>query len=140
MAHEPRTSFAPLASARSAPQPDGVWWPRSRSLADELPSFFAAWPAERGRIQRVLYSSPDWDDHPQSVAVDGRRVKTGTFPRDDTHMLTVSMEDRRDHLISVIDPTTPVRAARKALAAFPPARSVSEPGPHGRWDDDGGSS
>jgi hypothetical protein len=94
-------------------------------LADELPAFFAAWPLERGRIQRILYSAPDWDDHPHSVNVPGRRVKTGTFPRDDTHVLTVSMENRTDHLIRVIAPDTADDAAQQALDDGAPASDAS---------------
>lgn len=120
-----RTTFAPNVSALPAPQTDGAWWPRSRMLADELPAFFAAWPLERGRIQRILYSAPDWDDHPHSVNVPGRRVKTGTFPRDDTHVLTVSMEDRTDHLIRVIAPDTADDAAQQALDDGAPASDAS---------------
>lgn len=131
-----RAVFASNASAPPAPETDGAWWPRSRTLATELPAFIAAWPAERGRIQRILYSAPDWDDHPHSVDVPGRRVKTGTFPRDDTHVLTVSMADRTDHLIRVIAPGTSEAAARRALDGTAPA-PVGDPIP--RWVGEGGS-
>ncbi|MCX6408020.1 MAG: DUF5994 family protein [Propionibacteriales bacterium] len=118
MALRARTTFAPLVSARPAPEPDGAWWPRSRSLAEELPGFFDAWPPERGRIQRILYSSPDWDDHPHSVTVPGRRVKTGTFPREDTHVLTVCMADRSDHIVAVIASSASADVARQMMATF----------------------
>lgn len=134
-----RTAFAPNASAQTAPETDGAWWPRSRTLADELPAFFAAWPADHGRIQRILYSSPDWDDHPHSVNVPGRRVKTGTFPREDTHVLTVSMEDRTDHLIRVIAPGTADAAAQRALDGNPHASDAPNGDQIPRWDGEGGS-
>ena len=60
-------------------QPYGAWWPRNRTLADQLDGLFASWPPHAGRIVRVLYSPPDWDDRPRSVAVVGRRVRPGPF-------------------------------------------------------------
>lgn len=131
-----RTAFTPLVSAPSAPEADGAWWPRSRSLTVELRGFVDAWPAERGRIQRILHSSLDWDDHPHSVPVAGRRIKTGTFPRDDTHVLTVCMANRTDHIVSVIDPGTPTGAARRALLAFTAGETDDD---LSRWSDEGGS-
>lgn len=43
-------------------RPYGAWWPCNRTLADQLDDVFAAWPPRAGRIVRVLYSPPDWDD------------------------------------------------------------------------------
>ncbi len=137
MALRARTSFAPLVSARPAPEPDGAWWPRSRSLAHELAGFFEAWPPERGRIQRILYSSPDWDDHPHSVTVPGRRVKTGTFPREDTHVLTVSMADRSDHVITVVDPSASTTEAHRLMSGFSDTDESDMALP--RWNGEGGS-
>lgn len=115
--HSPtaRVAFRPGTDAHAPLSSDGAWWPRSRSLADELPGFFAAWPPERGRIQRILYSPPDWDDHPHSVAVPGRQVKTGSFPRDDTHRLTVTLGDRTLRLITVIGADTSPAEARRIV-------------------------
>lgn len=99
--------------------PHGAWWPASRDLVDQLPALFGVWPPEAGRIVRVLYSPPDWDDHPHSVDVGaGRRVKTGSFPRDDTHQLTVSMMDGTRHAITVIPPETAPETAAALLSAF----------------------
>ena len=41
---------------------DGAWWPRSRTLGDELPRLFAAWPVGAGDISRVYVSAQDWDE------------------------------------------------------------------------------
>lgn len=103
----------------TAPAPglcDGTWWPRSRRLTDELDGLFALWPPERGRIARVLYSPPDWEDRPRSVQVTGRRIKTGCFPQDDTHVLVLSMLDGRRVSISVIAPDAPLDVATRLLA------------------------
>jgi hypothetical protein len=48
-------------------------------------------PAVAGRVHRVLHSRPDCDTQPRSVRVARGRAKTGSFPRDDTHMLVLSM-------------------------------------------------
>ena len=84
--------------------PDGAWWPESRRLSGQLEELFALWPAGRGSIIRVLYSPPDWEDRPGSVAVPWRRVKTGSFPRPDTHQLTLPMFDGARRSITVIPP------------------------------------
>lgn len=95
--------------------PDGAWWPQSRDLSDQLQHLFAAWPDDAGRIARVLYSPPDWDDHPRSVEIPGRRVKTGYFPGDDTHQLTLSMLDRERRVITVIPSDASAERAREVL-------------------------
>jgi hypothetical protein len=116
--HRTGRSFA-LRPAADHTIPRGAWWPENRSLADQLPGLFALWPAEAGRIVRVLYSPPDWDDHPRSVHLgDGRRVKTGSFPRDDTHQLTLSMMDGARYAITVLAPDTPPDTAAGLLSAY----------------------
>lgn len=129
---------------------DGAWWPESRLLSDELRELFALWPPAMGRIVRVLYSPPDWDDRPRSVPVADRRVKTGCFPLDDTRQLTLSMLDGRRLAISVIPPDTPDDLAAKLLAdAGDPVGEEEHPdsspraraewgAEHPVWDNEGG--
>lgn len=115
----------------------GRWWPRTRSLADELPAFVDAWTPGFTRIQRVLYSRPDWDDRPRSVKVTGRWLKTGSFPRDDTHRLTVSLANRTECLVTVIAPHTEDAAARRLLDGSTGSRG-DESANRG-WDNEGGA-
>ncbi|WP_370246887.1 DUF5994 family protein [Nocardioides sp.] len=96
---------------------DGVWWPTSRRLSDQLGDLFRMWPIQHGRIIRVLYSPPDWDDQPRRVQVPGGFVKTGNFPNDDTRQLIVTMMDRRRLILGIIPPDTPEPVALAALAA-----------------------
>ena len=132
-----RTAFRTSAEAHAPRSADGAWWPASRSLTDELPAFFAAWPPERGRIYRILYSPPDWDDRPHSVPVSGRRVKTGSFPRDDTHVLTVTLSDRTQRIITVIAPdTSPDEAGR--IIGDVGAADHRDAGEQGEWENEGG--
>lgn len=122
--------------------PDGAWWPASRSLTDELDDLFAHWPAERGHIRRVLYSPPDWDDHPRTVDVTGRRVKTGSFPSDDTHLITLTMSTGERRAITVIPPATPPRDAARLLAGILGhelgERDGAESPDVTQWDNEGG--
>lgn len=94
---------------------DGAWWPQSRRLDDELPRLFALWPSATGRIVRVLYSPPDWDDQPRSVAVADGRIKTGCFPQDDTRVLVLSMLDGRKLTLGIVPADTPEDLAVRLL-------------------------
>jgi hypothetical protein len=111
---EPTIRLA-LRPVRDQALPDGAWWPASRTLGSELGGLFALWPTDEGRIVRVLYSPPDWDDQPRSVSVPGRRVKTGSFPHDDTHELTLALMDGQRRTISVIPPETTTEDATELL-------------------------
>jgi hypothetical protein len=127
--HAPDRRFA-LRPVDDDRLPDGAWWPENRTLSEQLAHLLAAWPPEAGRIRRVLYSPPDWDDHPRSVRVPGRSIKTGSFPRDDTHLLTLTVDNDRHRTITVIPPDTPrtdaERLLRDVLAARPaPTGSTS---------------
>lgn len=127
----PRTETVPAAiPARRAPTRlsmsehpgtdalDGGWWPRSRDPEVEIGLLVADFPASVGRITRVLYSPPDWDSAPRSVAVPGGRVKAGFFPRDDTHLVLLSTSDREVLRILVVPSDfTEAQGAEAMLAA-----------------------
>lgn len=117
---------------------DGAWWPESRRLSDELGQLFALWPPAVGRIVRVLYSPPDWDDRPRSVPLAGGKVKTGCFPRDDTRVLILTMLDGRRLTIDVIPSDTPADLAAKLLGDSGDSGDRDELGEQPVWDDDGG--
>jgi hypothetical protein len=122
-------------------QPYGAWWPHNRTLADQLDDLFSAWPPRAGRIVRVLYSPPDWDDRPRSVAIAGRRVKTGSFPRDDTHQLQLTLGHGVRRAITVIPPETTARAAHDILTAVAADGRVDAPRTEqAAWDNEGGHS
>lgn len=118
--------------------PVGAWWPQSRRLHDSLAELFALWPPEEGRIRRVLYSPPDWDDHPRSVPVAGRWVKTGSFPDDDTHELVLSMADGKRLRLAVIASETPPASAGRLLAQT--SGSVEGDAAVIGWENEGGHS
>ena len=109
-----RSKFA-LRPGPDAQPPHGAWWPETRSLGGQLTHLVDHWPIAEGRISRILYSPPDWDDHPRSVHVPGRNIKTGSFPRDDTHEVTLVLSDGQRRIITVIPPNTPYPEARELL-------------------------
>ena len=117
-ASSPRSAPASRLALRTVVdrnQPYGAWWPEGRQLSEELGHLLELWPAQEGRVARVLYSPPDWDDHPRSVAVADRRIKTGSFPRDDTHQLTLSLLDGTRRTIIVIPADTSAHDAQEIL-------------------------
>lgn len=98
---------------------DGGWWPRSRDLARELADLVDHFPDDYGRVQRALYSRPDWDDHPRRVAIARGHLKVGSFPRDDTHLvlLTTNTSDRRVLRLLVVPPELSPDQGEEAMLA-----------------------
>jgi hypothetical protein len=112
---------------------DGGWWPQSRDLRVEAADLVDHFPPEVGRINRLLFSRPDWDD---GVA-EGRGlrriqaargpVKVGSFPRDDTHQMVLSMASGQQLRLLVVPSATDDSEAESLL------ESSSEEAPSGRW-------
>ena len=50
-----------VADQPSRDRLDGGWWPQSRDLGVELADLVDHFPAEHGRVVRVLYSPRDWE-------------------------------------------------------------------------------
>ncbi len=131
---------------------DGGWWPRTRDIDVELADLVDGFPPAFGGVNRALYSRPDWDTQPRSVRVGRGRLKTGSFPRDDTHMVVLSMSTRTQLRLLVVPPDQPHGEQAVALATDPSNRlsaaeilaacaSEEEETSEGRdhWTDDGGS-
>jgi Family of unknown function (DUF5994) len=107
---------------------DGAWWPRSRDLQREAADLVDHFPAESGRISRLLFSRPDWDNSSH----DGRGVRTiraargpvkvGSFPSDDTHLMILTLGSGQRLKLLVIPSDTPVVEGEQRL------RAVTEPG------------
>ena len=112
--------------------PDAAWWPQSRSLNDQLPDLVASWPVRGGHIARILYSPPDWDDRPRQVDVGDRIMKTGCFPRDDTHLVTLTLANGDHRTVLVIQPDASPADARALLD-----RTAGED--DSDWDSEGGA-
>lgn len=103
---------------------DGAWWPRSRNLQREAADLVDNFPAEIGRISRLLFSRPDWDN----PSHDGRGVRTiraargpvkvGSFPSDDTHLMILTMGSGQRLKLLVIPSDTPLAEGEQRLRAF----------------------
>ncbi len=81
----------------------GVWWPQSRDLDVELADLVENFP-EAGFVSRVLFSRPDWATSPQWVPARGGRLKVGSFPHHDTHVVVLSMTDHATRCLLVVPP------------------------------------
>lgn len=130
---------------------DGGWWPQSRDLGVELLDLVDHFPRDRGRIVRALVSPPDWDSPPRQVRVARGWVKTGSFPRDDTHLIVLTTANRERLQVLVVPPSMTQEQGSEALLAaatrgnsHPADELLDEvsdqpptvPGDH--WSDDGG--
>jgi hypothetical protein len=75
---------------------DGAWWPQTRDLQIEAADLVDHFPHPIGRVERLLFSRPDWDavaGAPSARRIQAHRgpVKVGSFPSDDTHLMIVKM-------------------------------------------------
>ena len=96
---------------------DGAWWPQSRDLQREGADLVDNFPPLAGRVERLLFSRPDWDSvsgDPTLHQIQSARgpVKVGSFPSDDTHVIIVKVSSgRRLRLLVVPSDTDPALAA-----------------------------
>lgn len=130
---------------------DGAWWPQSRDINIELADLVDRFPAAIGRVDRALYCRPDWDTQPRNVRVARGTLKTGSFPRDDTHLMILSMSTHTRLNLLVVPPDHHMGQQAMAIAADPWNRlsaaeilaSGSGKGDaaegDGIWTDDGGN-
>lgn len=108
----------------SSPHRTGSWWPRSRDLAVEIGALVDGFPPEVGRIDRVLFSRPDWTwTNAEGVGLrraSTRRgqVKVGSFPGDDTKSVVLTMAGGwRLRLQVVAHDSEPGEAGRRSRTA-----------------------
>ncbi len=114
---------------------DGGWWPQSRDLQIEAADLVDHFPSDVGRINRLLFSRPDWDDG----VIEGRGlrriqaargpVKVGSFPNDDTHQVVLTMASGRLLRLLVVSSDTREseanRLLQKSAAEAPSGRSTA---------------
>lgn len=130
-------------SAPSAPGAlDGAWWPQSRDPTVELPDLIDHFPKVHGEVHRVVFSRPDWDSTPHRVRAGRGLVKVGSYPRDDTHQVWLSMSTSELIRLSVRAPEHTTAYATSTGPVDPPASTTadeSDLGVEEHWTDDGGS-
>lgn len=103
---------------------DGGWWPYSRDLAAELGDLVEWMPPEHGRIVGALYSPPDWDPSPRQIPLRNGIIRVGSLPRDDTHVILLTLRDRRVLTIAVVPPGFSPDQGEEALLAAATARNA----------------
>ncbi|QRY86088.1 hypothetical protein JVY00_08555 [Tsukamurella tyrosinosolvens] len=54
---------------------DGVWWPRTRDLPNELAQAHALVRARILRVERVCYRYSNWDPAPRKTSIDGNLIR-----------------------------------------------------------------
>jgi hypothetical protein len=131
---------------------DGAWWPQSRDLAVELADLVDHFPPASGRIVRALFSPPDWDPVPRRVPVAGGYVKVGSYPRDDSHLIHLTLSDRAMLRVLVVPPGFTDGQGAEALMAAAAAGNAHSAAdlleevtdsldidPRDRWTDHGDS-
>jgi hypothetical protein len=120
---------------------DGAWWPRSRDLQQEAADLVDHFPTESGRVNRLLFSRPDWDDSTQAGhgvrKIEAARgpVKVGSFPSDDTHLMILTLASGQRLKLVVIPSDTP--AAEGVRRLRDPDLATAVPGTatdQDRWD------
>jgi hypothetical protein len=111
--HENRLQLKPYRSALE--HLDGAWWPRSTSLADELPDLAASLSDRLGRIVMVGYRRNGWHETPALVEIDGQTVELLGFTSDEPTSVILFGEDGHHLTLHVIRPDTGEEAARQAL-------------------------
>jgi hypothetical protein len=128
-----------LSSAPGTATLDGGWWPWTRDIAVELADLVDHFPAELGRVHRAVFSPPDWDTAPRAVPVARGRIKTGSFPSDDTRMIVLRMSTHQDLRILVVPPVHPAGEQAMSIAADPANRwsptQILAAGPFDELDD-----
>lgn len=122
---------------------DGAWWPQSRDLQTEAADLVDHFPTEAGRINRLLFSRPDWDN--STVGDHGVRriraargaVKVGSFPDDDTQLMIATMASGQRLKLLVIPSTTGrAEGERRLRLAGEPSPPDDSGADWARWDNE----
>jgi hypothetical protein len=97
---------------------DGAWWPRTRSLSDELPGLVQELHRRGIRVTRAAYHPDTWETAPRRMAADGRTIRLGWFRSIDPQLLELTGDTTRGRLdLLVVPPDTAAAAARQAFIA-----------------------
>jgi hypothetical protein len=95
---------------------DGAWWPRTRSLSEELPGLVEELDRRGIRVRRVAYNPGAWETAPRRMAADGRIIRLGWFRSIDPQLLDLTGDTHRGRVdLLVVPPDTATAAAQKAF-------------------------
>ena len=97
---------------------DGAWWPRTRSLSDDLPGLVQELHRRGIRVTRAAYNPDAWEPAPRRLAADGRTIRLGWFRSIDPQLLDLTGDSRRGRLdLLVVPPDATAAVARQAFIA-----------------------
>jgi hypothetical protein len=120
----PRLSMSPV---RGRDNVDGAWWPRTVSLAGELPGLITALSAG-DVISRVSVNGHAWSDIPDRVAQRARpAVRVSWFMTLDPHVITLGRRTGPRIRLLVIPPAAATGPARALLRRVATGRVVGPP-------------
>jgi hypothetical protein len=94
---------------------DGVWWPRSTDLIDELPALLTAVAARIGTVVLVGYHLNAWKAAPAHMKSGARSVALQGFTSEDPHSVVVVGTGGLRLTLTVIPPQTTNAAAANAF-------------------------
>jgi hypothetical protein len=107
---------------------DGAWWPRSRSLSEELPDLVQELHRRGIRVTRATYNPDAWETGPRRLAADGRTIRLGWFRSIDPQLLNLTGDSNRGRLdLLVVPPDAEAAAARQAFTAASDRANRSTP-------------
>lgn len=86
-------------------------------------------PDAVGRIARLLYSRPDWDTVAGAPGIRGiqaarGRIKVGSFPSDDTHVMIVKLSSGQQLSLLVVPFDAESELAERVMAKAAGSRNV----------------
>ena len=128
---EPLRSRVTLVLEPGGMSIDGVWWPRSDSLVQELPALDVALARTLGAgIARFSYVLGAWSDRPRRVRSEGHLIKLGWFSHGAApDNVDLSLDDYRRVVLKVIPPDTAPGEAEAFIDGATVLTSWSDPRP-----------
>jgi Family of unknown function (DUF5994) len=124
----PRLSMSPVRGRDDVDNVDGAWWPRTVSLAGELPGLITAL-STGDVISRVSVNGHAWSDIPDRVAQRARpAVRVSWFMTLDPHVITLGRTTGPRIRLLVIPPAAAPGPARVLLRRAATGRIVGLPG------------
>ena len=93
----------------------GAWWPQTRDLEVELADLVDHFPPDLGRVDRAVFSPPDWDPAPRRIPVARGFLKVGSFPRDDTHVIELRLSGGQTLTVLVVPSTMSTEQAEDVM-------------------------
>lgn len=94
---------------------DGVWWPRSTRLVDELPGLVTSLSDQLGPIAMVGYHYNGWDAAPPKIDIEGRTVELLGFSGDEPASVILIGRDGHHLSLQIISPDATYQSGEQAL-------------------------